>query len=151
MCSLEINEELVAALASNEAPWTKGWPESWLEWAQSLSRVDDHTWKAHIKSSEHKGEFIWEVKIGDASAVNLGNYSFDYIWQDAFSPKNNPKLWSDKWFQKLSEFSSEKVILVTYSVARVVKDALVEGGWDFKKCKGSGAKRQWMRATKKRT
>ena len=73
-------------------PWTKGWPESWLQWAQSLKRVDHKTWKAHIKSSNHKGEFIWEVKIGDASDVDLDNYSFDYIWQDAFSPKKKSRI-----------------------------------------------------------
>ena len=68
-----------------------------------------------------------------------------------FHLKKNPELWSEKWFQSLNNSSSEKVVLVTYSVARVVKDGLTGGGWDFEKRKGSGVKRQWMRATKKRT
>jgi tRNA U34 5-methylaminomethyl-2-thiouridine-forming methyltransferase MnmC len=151
MCSLEINEELVSALSKNEAPWMKGWPENWIEWAKSLKMTDINTWQAQIRSKNHGGYFFWEVKIGDAADVNLEDYSFDYIWQDAFSQKKNPELWSDLWFQKLHKHSSEKAIIVTYSVARIVKDGLSNGGWEYEKCKGSGVKKQWMRATIKRT
>lgn len=151
MCSLEINEDLVIAIANNEATWTKNWPENWLLWSRSLKKIDDNRWQAEIKTSGHSGSFLWEIIVGDAANVDLSNYCFDYIWQDAFSPKKNSELWSEKWFQKLRDCSSSRSIIVTYSVARMVKDGLTNGGWDYEKCKGSGVKRHWMKATKKRT
>ena len=151
LCSLEINEELVQALSTKEAPWIKGWPENWLGWISQLEKVEDGLWSASLECESHNGKVEWLVQIGDASTLSLFGYNFDYVWQDAFSPKKNPELWSGDWFREVLTHSKDEVILVTYSVARVVKDGLLDGGWHFEKCKGSGMKKQWMRATKQRT
>ena len=151
MCSLEINEDLVEGLASGKAPWIKGWPEKWLQWISRLEKKADGSWAALIEGESHKGSLEWKIFIGDASGAKLDAYQFDYIWQDAFSPKKNSELWSAEWFSKLGDHSKDSVVLVTYSVARMVKDGLSDGGWNYEKCKGSGAKKQWMRATKQRT
>ena len=89
----------------------------------------------------------WQVIIGDGIATPLPDQHFDFIWQDAFSPKKNPDLWSEEWFRKLMKASTENAVLMTYSVARVVKDGLEGAGWHYAKIKAPGKKKHWLKAT----
>ena len=42
----------------------------------------------------------------------------------------------------------DNCVLMTYSVARVVKDSLNAGGWNFEKIPAPGKKSAWLRASK---
>ncbi|MBL6991085.1 MAG: hypothetical protein ISR65_14965 [Bacteriovoracaceae bacterium] len=66
---------------------------------------------------------------------------FDAIYQDPFSPKKNPALWTCSWFEFLKSISNQNVHLSTYSVASSVHKALEQGGWTVFKKKGFGKKR----------
>ena len=147
MLSLEINESLVKHLAQGDGPWMEGWSDQWLEIAKSLELQPSGLWQAEI-SHESGVKFQWSVQVGDSSKSPLPQLNLNYIWQDAFSPGKNSELWSPAWFKMLAESSHDNCVLMTYSVSRVVKDGLTEGGWDFERIPASGKKRHWLKATK---
>lgn len=66
---------------------------------------------------------------------------FSAIFQDAFSPKKNPALWTTEWFRLLKENSHQDVYLSTYSSATYVRKAMVEAGWFIFNAPGFGQKK----------
>lgn len=72
--------------------------------------------------------------------------SFHAIYQDPFSPKKNPRLWTWQWFTLLRELSHEDVILGTYSSTKAVWKAMIKGGWRVYEIAGFGQKRLSTRA-----
>lgn len=72
-----------------------------------------------------------QLIVGDARSriKNLSATHFDVIYQDAFSPKNNPHLWTVEWFQSLISLSSPTVELSTYSASKRVQRAMLLAGF----------------------
>lgn len=66
---------------------------------------------------------------------------FTAIFQDAFSPKKNPALWSVEWFRLLKELSSDEVLLSTYSSSISIRKSLIKAGWNIESARGFGQKR----------
>lgn len=66
---------------------------------------------------------------------------FTSIFQDAFSPKKNPALWTTEWFKLLKENSNVDVYMATYSSATYVRKAMVEAGWFIFNAPGFGQKK----------
>lgn len=66
--------------------------------------------------------------------------NFDVIYQDAFSPKRNPTLWTYEWFAFLASFADNLTTLSTYSAAKKMQKALVEAGWGVSVFPGHGMK-----------
>lgn len=146
--SLEINSELVSSLASGKAPWQIDWPQSWITACQSLAE-NGNNWNAQVRHPNSKNHTLsWSIIIGDAhkSTPKPPHGNWDYIWQDPFSPKKNPIMWSKEWFLNLKKFSTEDTQLISYSVARVVKDGLHNAGWEWEKIKREGVKKTWLKA-----
>lgn len=159
LISLEHTPELVRSLADPACAWKEGWPETWKTWSQSLQKkTDDTLWTATFQHPRSGKKLNWQVVVGDARHADLSAWTFHYIWQDAFSPKKNPELWSVEWFEKLRAVSDPAVQLVTYSVARMVRDHLEAASWTQERVKtpqaqsgeGSG-KKQWLLAWLKTT
>ncbi|MFW7380288.1 MAG: tRNA (5-methylaminomethyl-2-thiouridine)(34)-methyltransferase MnmD [Oligoflexus sp.] len=147
--SLEVNGDLVQALADGTAPWMQGWSPEWLQWAQSLRQVSDQLWQANLQHPSKK-TLTWTVRISDAASDpdwNQRGLRFDYVWQDPFSPQKNPEMWTAEWFARLAATVKPDATLVTYSVARSVRDALTAAGWSWQKLQASGKKRNWLRAS----
>lgn len=73
-----------------------------------------------------------ELKIiignGRQTIKNLAG-SFDCIYQDAFSPKRNPELWTRQWFHDLGAISHDQTILSTYSASTSIRKSLLAAGW----------------------
>jgi len=68
--------------------------------------------------------------LGDArKRVKELKGSFNAIYQDAFSPKRNPELWTLDFFRELKGLMDPKGWLVTYSTALPVRKALKELGF----------------------
>ena len=77
-----------------------------------------------------------EILVGDAKLTlptwqSRNESKFDAIFQDAFSPKNNPDLWDEDWFSCLKSCCSGNGILSTFSAASKVKQALESSGWSI--------------------
>lgn len=92
-----------------------------------------------------------EVLIGNArstlpSYLSENKIVFDAIYQDAFSPKRNPVLWTKEWFSLLRMHSRSDVILSTYSASNSIRKSLQEAGWKIQKGEAFGPKRASTRA-----
>ena len=53
---------------------------------------------------------------------------FDIVYQDAFSPKKNPLLWTKEYFADLASHLKEHGVVTTYSSATPVRMGMVENG-----------------------
>lgn len=71
---------------------------------------------------------------------------FTAIFQDAFSPKQNPVLWTVEWFDDLKMMSSPEVYLSTYSSSVSVRKSMIAAGWVVTNVKGFGQKRTMTKA-----
>ncbi len=148
--SLEKDENLVAALASGCAPWQENWGGEWLSYGKGLRQVDKMVWTANLTHPQTNAHLEWVVRIGNAAVDELINpfpQKFNFVWQDPFSPAKNPEMWSASWFEKILVECDLGCSLLTYSCSRTVKDSLTRAGWSWKKIKGSGRKRDWLRAS----
>lgn len=57
--------------------------------------------------------------------------SFDIVYQDAFSPKKNPELWTLEYFSDIKRLLAKKAVITTYSKATPVRLALYELGFNL--------------------
>ena len=93
-----------------------------------------------------------KILIGDAR-VTLKNYikenspKWDAIYQDAFSLKKNPTLWTQEWFELLKKYSAPEALMSTYSSSASVQKAMLAAGWVLQKGAGFGKKRSSTRAS----
>ncbi len=149
LLSLEHTEALLLALTSPDTAWKEGWPEEWKSWSLELKRSSDPSlWTASFNHPETASLLSWTAVLGDAREADFHNYTFDFVWQDAFSSKKNPELWTKEWFTKILAHSKDSVSLVTYSVARLVRDSLEAAGWHQERFAAGGTKKQWLKARK---
>lgn len=92
------------------------------------------------------------IICGDAR-IELPKYlqknptAWDAIYQDAFSPKKNPTLWSTQWFELLKTYSASTVILSTYSASTSIRKSLINAGWSLQKGEKFGPKKTSTRAS----
>jgi hypothetical protein len=145
--SLECDVRLVEAVVSGKAPWQRGWSEAWLVGPCELKQCDIG-YRASIKHPRSGRHLTWTVIVCDATIMDLTSLgkTFDYIWQDPFTPELNPMLWSAEWFNRVRGVAGAGAIMMSYSVARTVKTALSESGWDYERIPTPGRKRHWLKA-----
>jgi tRNA U34 5-methylaminomethyl-2-thiouridine-forming methyltransferase MnmC len=115
--SPELDEELVRSLAL--LPYPKELL-SYLPVIHLLSR------QLHLNT-----EFLnITVLIGDAVAIVRDTAKkFDIVYQDAFSRKNNPELWSEAYFADLFNLLNDGGILTTYSRSKGVRKIMKACGF----------------------
>ncbi|GAB4016887.1 MAG: tRNA (5-methylaminomethyl-2-thiouridine)(34)-methyltransferase MnmD [Bdellovibrio sp.] len=68
-------------------------------------------------------------------------FKFDVIYQDAFSPKKNPTLWTQQWFELLGSLSHAETSMSTYSSTKRVQKAMQLAGWGVHPIKGHPPKK----------
>jgi tRNA U34 5-methylaminomethyl-2-thiouridine-forming methyltransferase MnmC len=105
----------------------------------------------YYQGSNANSELI--ILIGDARETMQKFYrdfvqypKFDAIYHDAFSPKKNPLLWSNQWFDLLVQGSSPEVIFSTYSSSNSVRKALEKSGFQIQDRRGLPPKNSVTRA-----
>jgi chorismate dehydratase len=109
---------------------------------------------------DHRGHFSSSYKTqklvileGDATQtisnleLYLDDHRFHAIFQDAFSPRKNPELWTKEWFSELKHYAHEECILSTYCASRPSKEAMTQAGWKVSKRSGFGRKKSATIAT----
>lgn len=88
------------------------------------------------------------ILIGDAReslplAIKIGLCpKFHVIYQDPFSPRKNPGLWTQEWFELLASTSQEMASLSTYCASVSPRKAMLEAGFRPRRLKGMGFKRE---------
>lgn len=73
---------------------------------------------------------------------------FNVVYFDAFSPYEQPELWTEKLFQLMYNALKSNGILITYCSQGKAKRALREVGFTVKRLPGPPSKRHILRATK---
>lgn len=84
---------------------------------------------------------------GDLEDLNP-NLKVDLIFYDAFGPRVQPHLWTDKIFKKMFDLLNHNGILVTYCCKGDVKRAMIKAGFTIEKIQGPPGKREMLRAFK---
>jgi tRNA U34 5-methylaminomethyl-2-thiouridine-forming methyltransferase MnmC len=152
LVSLENNALLVKDLLEGSAPWTTNWPDSWKQ-ILKIAQKTNFGYLVHLTHPLKKSALIWKILIDNAlisiQKLQKESVELDFIWQDAFSPQKCPELWSFEWFKDLRALSIKETELLTYSVARIVKDNLEKTGWDWQKIKTTTKKGHWLKASPK--
>jgi tRNA U34 5-methylaminomethyl-2-thiouridine-forming methyltransferase MnmC len=69
------------------------------------------------------------------------------LYQDAFSPKKNPTLWTVEWFETLKSLSAADVKMSTYSSSNSIRKSMLEAGWKLNAGERFGKKRTSTRAS----
>ena len=117
----------------------------------SLSELVEYQQPVRHYIAKNKNKTI-VILIGDARET-LASYCsskqlcFDCIYQDPFSPKKNPDLWTQEWFQLLKSLAHPKTLLGTYSSSSSIRKTLIESGWIISNHKGFKTKKTCTRAT----
>ncbi len=146
--SSELDKELThqSLLRMQEGGWIS--EISWREKEQVFS--GNFTMIAH-KEGLHLDSH-WLVLVGDIrKRIDHWRQSerflpVDAIFQDAFSPKRSPSLWTQQWFSQLAKIAHQDTVMSTYSSTKAVWKAMVKAGWSVEMVKGHGAKKVSTRA-----
>ncbi len=82
-----------------------------------------------------------ELFLGDAREyIRSFENKFDIVYQDAFSPKTNPILWTLEYFDAIKKAMKNEGILTTYSVSLATRLALYENGFNVYIHKAEGCR-----------
>ena len=68
----------------------------------------------------------------------------DAWFLDGFAPSKNPDMWSDELFSSMAKLSHLGTTLATFTAAGLVRRGLKAVGFDIKKIKGFGKKREML-------
>lgn len=95
-------------------------------------------------------QLIVRILLGDARKTVKGlqslTESYHAIYQDPFSPKKNPTLWTLEWFQELIKLSSADTTMATYSASVRALKAMADAGWCVERFQGYKFKKTSTRA-----
>lgn len=72
--------------------------------------------------------------------------SVDAFFLDGFAPAKNPAMWDEGLISRLNRLAAPGATAATWSVARGVRDALAQAGFQVEKVQGFGGKRDMTRA-----
>ena len=94
------------------------------------------------------GRVLLTLGIGDVKPMLRAHRLFeaDSIFLDGFSPARNPDMWSLETVKNLSRFARRGTRLATWTVARPLRDDLVQCGWQVQKLAGLAPKRDRLAA-----
>ena len=133
--SCEIQEDLIVWLKQNSSSKiNEVFPFSKLE------KVHDKYYYAEGKHGSLT-VFCGDVLENKNLIKSKTSNNIHKIFQDAFSPKTNPELWTLDWFKFLRELSSNDCMLTTYSASHGFRKNLQAAGFFVYNKKGFGQKR----------
>lgn len=124
--SPEFDKELIASLKYFR------YPDDFDDFAEIIKALSEE----QKYESENLNIYIY---LGDARKfVGDTNIKFDVVYQDAFSPKSNPLLWTSEYFNDISSLMKDDAILTTYSISLPTRISLNENGLRVYLHKGEG-------------
>ena len=84
--------------------------------------------------------------IGDVQPMlRAQRFEADSIFLDGFSPTLNPAMWSPEVLKAVSRFARQGTRIATWTIARAVRDALAQNGFQVRKATGLPPKRDCLR------
>lgn len=115
-------------------PWRSQLSEQWPE--------EDAGWH-HLELSE---DITVDIFHGPVSKWfdNFPKTKVNHWFLDGFSPAKNPEMWTDELFKSMSQYSDPKASLATFTAAGFIRRGLKEVGFNMKRIKGYGMKREML-------
>ena len=94
------------------------------------------------------GRVLLTLYIGDAQAMLRQQApTADSVYLDGFSPSVNPEIWSAHTLKAVARCCRRGTQLATWTIARAVRDALAECGFEVQRVPGVPPKRDNLHAT----
>lgn len=91
------------------------------------------------------GRVLLTLGIGDVQPMlRAQQFEADSIFLDGFSPTLNPRMWSPETLKAVSRLARRGTGIATWSVARPVRDALAQCGFQLRKVPGLPPKRDCL-------
>ena len=110
--------------------------------------------KAHLSPWNEKIRINKQLELlkqeADITAVSIPSASFDLVFYDAFGPRVQPDLWSEKVLQKMFDGLKTNGRLVTYCAQGQFKRNLKAVGFDVLNVPGPPGKREMTIGIKRR-
>ncbi|MDO6695328.1 bifunctional tRNA (5-methylaminomethyl-2-thiouridine)(34)-methyltransferase MnmD/FAD-dependent 5-carboxymethylaminomethyl-2-thiouridine(34) oxidoreductase MnmC [Aliiglaciecola sp. 3_MG-2023] len=96
-----------------------------------------------------QGRVILDLWLGEATEVFASMHNqpqglVDAWFLDGFAPSKNPEMWNSSLYQQMARLSKQGASFATFTAAGIVKRGLAEQGFDVKKAKGFGRKRDML-------
>lgn len=131
----------VLATMSNFTNFSDNWQNEWFgQYPESVEGVH----RIHFHSS-----ITIDIHYNDASEAFSSLYCpqeklIDAWFLDGFAPSKNSSMWSQTLFDSMAFLSKEHCTLATFTAAGFVKRGLVQAGFNIRKQKGFGRKREMI-------
>lgn len=140
--SISINYTAIESDPLNQAEYTALNYGDFLQMSHELLALHDAEWNLPIRINEL---FRLEKQHVDLREFET-EQKFNCVFFDAFSPVEQPELWTTEIFQKIYAMLLPGAILVTYCSKSVVRRAMQEAGFQVTKIPGPRGKREMVRA-----
>lgn len=102
-------------------------------------------WEKEERISPH---FTIRKQQSTAQNTDYHDDFYDIVYFDAFSPDNEPELWTESLFSKIYTSMRTGAVLTTYCCKGTVKRLLKGSGFEIEKLNGPKGKREVLRAIK---
>ena len=101
----------------------------------------------------HFDETTLDLWFGDVAEnlPQLGDYmnsKIDAWFLDGFAPSKNPDMWNEQLYQQMFRFTKPQGTFATFTAASAVRKGLENAGFNIKKRKGFGKKRECLSGQK---
>ena len=101
----------------------------------------------------HFDETTLDLWFGDIAEnlPQLGDYmngKIDAWFLDGFAPSKNPDMWNEQLYQQMFRFTKPQGTFATFTAASAVRKGLENAGFNIKKRKGFGKKRECLSGQK---
>ena len=101
----------------------------------------------------HFDETTLDLWFGDVAKnlPELGDYmngKIDAWFLDGFAPSKNPDMWNEQLYQQMFRFTKPQGTFATFTAASAVRKGLENAGFNIKKRKGFGKKRECLSGQK---
>ena len=101
----------------------------------------------------HFDETTLDLWFGDVAEnlPQLGDYmngKIDAWFLDGFAPSKNPNMWNEPLYQQMFRFTKPQGTFATFTAASAVRKGLENAGFNIKKRKGFGKKRECLSGQK---
>ena len=117
-----------------------------IELARALASRWDELLPGFHRLSFDDGRVLLTLCVGDVQAMlRAQRFEADSIFLDGFSPDRNPQMWSPDTLKAVSRFARRGTGIATWTIARAVRDALTQNGFQVRKAPGLPPKRDCLR------
>jgi tRNA 5-methylaminomethyl-2-thiouridine biosynthesis bifunctional protein len=93
-----------------------------------------------------QGRVLLTLCIGDVQPMlrTQQHFEADSIFLDGFSPERNPQMWSPETLKAVTRFARRGTRVASWTIARAVRDALTQYGFQLGKAPGLPPKRDCL-------